>query len=135
MALFKFVKNIFIKKEINLFNYGNHTRDFTYIDDATAVIFGLVENKFLKNETIPYNIFNVGNGKPVHLKKFLQLIENKLKIKSKIKNLPFQKGDVKKTHANVKKIHSMIKIKKTKVDKGITNFIEWYIDYFNIKKN
>lgn len=134
MALFKFVKNIFVKKEISLFNHGNHTRDFTYIDDATSVIAGLIENKFLKNETIPYNIFNVGSGKPIHLKNFLQLIENKLKIKSKIKNFPFQQGDVKKTHANVKKLHSIIKIKKTKVSKGIANFIEWYIDYFNIKK-
>jgi len=134
MALFKFVKNIILKKEINLYNYGKHTRDFTYIDDVVSFIIGIIEKKNVKKELIPYTVFNIGNGKPIHLKNFLRLIENKLKIKSKIINLPFQIGDVKKTHANVKKINSIIKFKKTEVKSGITNFINWYTDYFNIRK-
>ena len=134
MALFKFVKNILQKKPIDLYNKGNHTRDFTYIDDVISAIVSLVDKKFIINQKIPYKVFNVGNGKPIHLKDFLKLIQTKLSIKAKINNFPFQQGDVIKTHANINKINLFVKSSKTPVAKGIANFVDWYMEYFKIKK-
>ena len=100
-GLYKFTKNIIDKKPIEVYNYGNHQRDFTYIDDITNAIQKLITKPSSK---IPYNLFNIGSGNPIALKKFIKIIEKKLNIKSKVKYLPLQKGDVKKTYANIKKL-------------------------------
>lgn len=130
MALFKFVKNISSSKKINLFNNGNHYRDFTYVDDIVESIVRLIKKP--SKHKIPYEIFNIGGSKPHHLKKtFLKYIEEVLNKKAIINNLPMQVGDVFKTHADTKKLQNKINFKpQTNLNEGINNFILWFKKYF-----
>ena len=131
MALFKFTKNIINNKSIELYNHGNHLRDFTYVDDIVDGIYLLIKKKSKK--TIPYEIFNIGNGNPKKLLDYLKYIEKNLNKTSKIKNLPLQIGDIIKTHSNINKIKKYTGYKpKTGIKTGIGKFIEWYKDYYKI---
>ena len=129
MAIFSFVKNAIKNKEINIFNKGNHQRDFTYIDDVaniTAKI--LLSKKHSKNE-----IYNIGNNKPIKLSRLINLIEKKLNLKIKKKLLPFQKGDVLKTCANISKTKNDFNYNpKENIETGLSKFIKWYKSYNNI---
>tara|TARA_B100000965_G_scaffold397589_1_gene414348 strand:- start:3415 stop:4395 length:981 start_codon:yes stop_codon:yes gene_type:complete len=132
MALFKFTNNMIKRKPIPVFNYGNHVRDFTYVEDVANILFKV----FKKKKNYNFNIFNIGNNKPVNLKVYIKEIEKNLNIKSKKKLLPLQTGDVYKTFSDSNKLYKFIKYKpKTDVKYGIKEFVKWYINYFNIKKN
>jgi len=125
MALFKFTKNIINNQSIELFNNGNHLRDFTYVDDIVDGIYSLIKRHSKKN--IPYEIFNIGNGNPKKLKDYLKFIEKKLNSKAKVKKLPLQIGDIFKTHSDIKKLKKYTNYKpKTNIEVGISKFIEWY---------
>ena len=129
MSLFKFINSGLNNKKIELYNYGKHTRDFTYIDDIVNSIF-LLYQKNKKNKKSIYKIFNIGNAKPIKLKSFVNYIEKIIGKKLKIKYLPMQKGDVEKTHSSPDKLYKYINYKpKTSVEEGIRNFYEWYIKY------
>ncbi len=131
MALYKFTNNIVKNKSIDLFNYGNHQRDFTYIDDVVDGVVSLIK-KFPKKNT-PYEIFNIGNGKSKKLIDYLKYIERYLLKKAKIRKLPLQNGDIIKTHSNIKKLKNFTNYKpKTDIDLGISKFIEWFKDYHKI---
>ena len=91
MALHKFTKAIYSKSTLSLFNNGNHTRDFTHVNDVTNLI-SIMIKKHLKK--IPYEVYNLGGGKPKKLSYFLKLIEKNTRKKTKLRNLPLQKGDV-----------------------------------------
>tara|TARA_A100001011_G_scaffold392898_1_gene481484 strand:- start:14590 stop:15579 length:990 start_codon:yes stop_codon:yes gene_type:complete len=131
MALYIFTKNILKKKFIPLFNNGSHIRDFTYVDDIVSGIKKVIFSK--NNNKDKYQIFNIGNGKPMHLKKYLKEIEKNLNIKAKIKRLPLQDGDIIKTHSSIKKISTYYGYRpKISLKKGIKNFIEWYRKYNKI---
>ena len=145
MALFKFTKNIINKKKINLYNYGQHVRDFTYIDDIIKSIFLVLKkvpkkNRFYnykrmnpKNSYCPYRILNIGGNQSVKLKTFVEILEKNLGIKSKKKYLPMQLGDVYKTQASTHWIKKNINfIQKIKIKVGIKNFLNWYFDYYKI---
>ena len=127
MALFKFTKNILEKKPIQVFNHGNHLRDFTYVDDVSrATILAL--NLNIKNN---HEIFNIGKGKSDNLKKYISLIEKILNLKAKKKLLKLQTGDIKSTLACNKKFFLYSKFKpKIKIEDGIRRFIEWYLWYY-----
>ena len=128
MALFKFTKNILKGKPVHVFNSGKHSRDFTYVDDIVDGIFKILVSKNKKNLK---NIYNIGFGKEIPLLKFLRLIEKFLQKKSKKKLLPLQKGDVIKTHSDIKLIKRDYRyIPKTKVENGVKKFVEWYISYY-----
>jgi len=130
MALFKFTKAIKNKKYIQLYNNGNHTRDFTYVDDVAESILRLLD-KQSKNK-IPYQIFNIGSNKPIKLKTFVDTIKKNLNIKVRVKNLPFQKGDIKKTHADNTLLSKKTKFRPlTDIDYGIKKFIIWYKKYYD----
>ena len=130
MSLFKFVKNISNNKNIKVFNNGNHYRDFTYIDDVVKILKKLALRKI--NLKTPYECFNICSSKPISLKKFIEIIEKNLDKKAKITNLGMQKGDIVKTHGNNYKLEKRIgKIKFTKIETGIKNFVDWYRVYFN----
>ncbi len=136
MALFSFVKNIFKNKSINLFNNGFHSRDFTYIEDAIYLVVKISESKKFFEKDNYHRIINVGTGYSVPLKKYLKLIENKIKKKAKIKYLKRQKGDMVKTYACIKKLSKIIKLKRrTSIKTGISNFVEWYKLFYNIRIN
>ena len=130
MALFKFTKGILEKKCIQVFNYGNHSRDFTYIDDAVKAILLMDKLKFKKN--LFFREYNVGNGKLVKLKKYIKEIETNLKMKAKIKYLPLQKGDVKSILSNNSKLNKFKEFKsRTNYKVGVKKFIEWYKEYYS----
>ncbi len=132
MAIFKFTKNIIDRKFINLFNYGKHVRDFTYIDDIVVGIENVIK-KIPKNK-IPFKIYNIGNGKPRKLLEYLKIIEKLLNKKAKVKKIPLQIGDIVKTHADVNLLKKEAGYKaKTNIEEGIKNFLEWYLWYY--KKN
>ena len=132
MALFKFTKGILENNKIELFNNGNHSRDFTYIDDIVNGIISIIKKP--NRNQIPFNIFNIGRGNSQKLKKYLNLIEKKLKKKAKIKNLPLQIGDIKKTHSDISSLKEFVNYKpKFDIESGINEFINWYINYY--KKN
>ena len=125
MALFKFAELIRKNLNIKLFNYGNHERDFTYIDDIIEGISKIINKPSSKK--IPYEIFNIGGNKSYKLKYFISMIESNLGRKAKFVKLPLQKGDVRKTHASTIKIDKLINKKKyIKLEKGIKYFFDWY---------
>jgi UDP-glucuronate 4-epimerase len=147
MALFKFTKNILENKNIDLYNYAKHSRDFTYIDDVVNIIIKLIKKpakgikNWNKNNPNPssscanFKIYNVSNGSKVSLIQFLKEIEKNLKKKAKINYLPLQKGDIQDTLSSTKLLNRTIKIKKKiSYKKGIKYFVDWYLNYY-IKKN
>ena len=132
MALFKFTKQITERKSIEVYNEGNHIRDFTYIDDVTEIIIKLI-NKTSKSK-VPSAIYNISSNNPKTLKYFIKLIEKKLNLKAHKKYLDLQMGDVHKTHGNSDKINKYVnKYKYINTELGIENFIEWYKEYINKK--
>jgi UDP-glucuronate 4-epimerase len=146
MSLFIFVKNILNNKKINVFNYGKMERDFTYVDDVAESIIKLIyktpkkNNKFsLKNprsdqSKYPFRILNIGNSQQVNLLKYIKIIEKKLSKKAKIKFMKIQIGDVRKTLSNSNELNKIISyMPKTKIEVGISKFIDWYKNYYKIK--
>jgi UDP-glucuronate 4-epimerase len=145
MALFLFTKAIINNETINVFNHGNMIRDFTYIDDIIEGIVRVSENKPKGNpgwegmhpdpssSKAPYKIYNIGNHDPVKLLDFINEIEKKLGKTAKKKLLPIQQGDVLTTFADVDDLVQNLKYRpNTPIRKGVGNFIDWYLDYYNI---
>ena len=132
MALFKFTKSILENKYIEVYNNGKHTRDFTYIDDAVDAIIKTGNEKLSPKEN--FKIYNIGNGKPVKLMHYISLIENKLKIKAKIKYFPMQKGDVEGILSDNTKIKKLKTFNQSKIDveTGVNRFIDWFRAYHKI---
>ncbi len=145
MALFKFTKAILEEKHIDVFNNGNHTRDFTYIDDIVNGIIKTLDNPATSNSDweskIPdpassvatWRIYNIGNNNPVHLMDYIKALEKVLGKKAKINFLPLQPGDVADTYADVTNLQKRFNYKpSTSVLSGVTNFIKWYKSYYKI---
>ena len=129
MSLYKFVDGISKNKKINVFNYGNHERDFTYVDDVVEIIEKLITKK--PAGKVPYKIFNISSGKPKKLKTYIRIIEKILGKKSKKNYLNMQLGDVKKTHGESKLVKKLVNKKNfTKFEIGIEKYIKWYKDYY-----
>ena len=129
MSLFKFIDLALKNKRIELYNYGNHTRDFTYVDDVVKAIY-LLHKKIDKLKRPVNDIFNIGNSNPITLLKFIKTIENTINKKIYIKYLPMQKGDVEKTHSNSSRLYNFIKFKpQTTIEEGVSKFYEWYDKY------
>tara|TARA_Y100000996_G_scaffold401414_1_gene372331 strand:- start:1045 stop:2055 length:1011 start_codon:yes stop_codon:yes gene_type:complete len=145
MALFKFTKAILNEKPIDVFNFGNHTRDFTYIDDIVQGIIKILDSPATMNidwdsnspdpanSKAPWRIYNIGNNKPVKLMDYIDALEKALGKKAKINFMPLQPGDVPDTFANVDNLKNNFNYKpSTSVDQGVKNFIEWYKNYYKI---
>ena len=131
MALFKFAKNIHLKKKINLFNNGNHSRDFTYIEDVTNLLLRLVKRNF--NSLNNHDIFNLCHGKTVNLKTYIGLIEKNLGTKANKNFISKQRGDVLKTYGDNKKILRLLNYKiRYGVEEGVKIFSEWFKKYTNV---
>lgn len=132
MALYLFVDAILNKKPIKVFNNGNLSRDFTYIDDIISGISSVIEND--SKESKKYHIYNIGNSKPVKLMNFINEIENATNNKALIKMLPMQAGDVETTFANITKLKKQYDyLPQTSIKVGVNNFVEWYKGYYNLK--
>jgi UDP-glucuronate 4-epimerase len=134
MALFLFTKAIVDGKPINVFNNGEMSRDFTYIDDIISGIQIVLDNPPLKeNESnTPYKISNIGNGSPETLGNFILSIEESLGIKA-IKNmLPMQPGDVPQTWADIQDLNALGYKSITSIKIGVKKFIDWYVSFYNV---
>ena len=146
MALFKFTRAILEDKEIEVFNEGNMTRDFTYIDDVIEAIVRVHEvipqrnpswsEEDLSSSSAPHKIYNVGNGSPVKLLDFIEEIENYLGKKAKRKLMPLQQGDVINTHSDCEELFSNTGFKpRINIREGVKNFLDWYLEYYKIDLN
>ncbi len=144
MALFKFTKNIIENKPIQVFNNGEHIRDFTYIDDIVSGVNGALERIIPTTSSwdsnipspefssAPFEIYNLGNGKPVKLMKYIREIEKNLGKKAKIQFQPLQKGDVVKTESDISLAKQNLGYNPTtNIENGIKNFVNWYKSYFS----
>ena len=145
MALFKFTKNILEEKTIDVFNHGKHTRDFTYVDDIVEGLIKTLDNPADSNadwnsnqpdpatSKAPWRIYNIGNNNPIQLMDYIDALEKALGKKAKINFLPLQPGDVPDTYANVDNLKRKFSYKpSTSVVKGVSNFVKWYKDYYQI---
>ena len=144
MALFLFTKAILEGKPIDVFNYGNMQRDFTYIDDIVEGVVRVIDNPPEGNSDwdgrnpdpssskAPYKVYNIGNNAPVKLMDFIDEIEKKLGKAAKKNMLPMQPGDVPATYADVTDLVNDLGYKPdTPIKTGISDFIDWYLDYFD----
>ena len=132
MAYFDFTKKIISNKKINIFNNGNHYRDFTYISD----IVNFIEIIIKKKENKKFEILNLGSNSPKKLKLFIELIEKKLKKEASKNYIGKQSGDMHGTHANMQKSIKNYNLNhKIDLKIGINKFIDWYIDYTKSKKH
>jgi len=130
MAMFLFTDAIINNKPIKVFNNGNLSRDFTYIDDIVAGVFAtLLEDS--KDSSL-YKLYNIGNSAPVQLMDFIKSIENNLGVVAEKEMLPMQAGDVNQTWADVSKLQNDYDYKpNTSVEKGVEAFIDWFKAYYN----
>jgi UDP-glucuronate 4-epimerase len=146
MALFKFTKAIKAGSKIQVFNYGRHKRDFTYIDDIVEGVVKVLDSPAKENEAwdsqlpdsatskSPWRIYNIGNNSPVELLDYIKAIESELGLRAIKDLLPLQPGDVPDTYANVDDLVKDFNFKpKMPLEEGIKNFISWYEAYYNSK--
>lgn len=145
MALFKFTKAIIEGRPIQVFNYGKHRRDFTYIDDIVEGVIRVLDRLAPPNpdwqgdapdpgtSRAPWRVYNIGNNNPVELVDFISALEKSLG-KTAIKELlPLQAGDVPDTYANVDDLVEQFHYKPaTTVGAGIDRFVTWYREYFKV---
>jgi UDP-glucuronate 4-epimerase len=145
MALFKFTKSILKGEHIDVYNFGKHKRDFTYIDDIIIGIIKAIDdipkpnlkwdskNPDPATSIVPWKIYNIGNNKSVDLGRYIKAIEKALNIKAKINYLPLQLGDVPNTYADISKIKNDLGYKpQTSVEEGVKQFVRWYKKYFKV---
>lgn len=132
MAMFLFTDAILNNKPIEVFNEGNLSRDFTYIDDIIQGVILILENETIKEK---YQLYNIGNNKPVKLLDFIEEIEKATNTKA-IKNMmPMQPGDVNATWADVDDLKEKFGYNpKVSMKEGVTNFINWYKSYYKINE-
>lgn len=145
MALFKFTDAIIAGKPIQVFNYGKHRRDFTYIDDTVEGIIRVLDSPAKPNpdwsgtspdpgsSTAPWRIYNIGNQKPVELMQYISALEAALNIEAEKTLLPMQPGDVPDTYADVDDLVADFDYQPmTTVEQGVSRFVQWYREFYNV---
>ena len=129
MAPVLFAKAGTQSQPIKVFNNGEQSRDFTYIDDIVQGIVLVAEDKWLLKN---YQILNIGKGSPVSLMDFIRLLEKELNLQFEYDFMPPQKGDVITTYSNTSEIEKLGYKASTPLEKGIPKFVEWFKDYYKI---
>jgi len=145
MALFMFTRNIIAGKPIDVFNYGNHRRDFTYIDDIVEGVVRVLDRVPEPNpdwnsdapdsasSNAPYRLYNIGNNQPVELMHYIEVLEDCLGMQAEKNMLPLQPGDVPATYADVTDLVRDVGYKPDmSVEQGVANFVAWYRDYYQV---
>jgi UDP-glucuronate 4-epimerase len=145
MALFLFTRKILAGEAIDVFNYGKHRRDFTYIDDIVEGVIRTLDRVPEPNpdwsgdhpdsasSTAPYALYNIGNNQPVELMHYIEVLEDCLGMKAEKNLLPLQPGDVPDTYADVQDLVRDVGYKPDmSVEQGVANFVAWYRDYYKI---
>jgi UDP-glucuronate 4-epimerase len=145
MAYYSFTQAIMEGKPIDVFNFGNMKRDFTYIDDIIEGVVRVMQkipqpnpdwdrkNPDPGSSYAPYKLYNIGNNNPVELIKFIEILENNLGKKAQKNMLPMQPGDVPITYADVDDLINNVGFKpSTSLEEGIKKFVEWYRWYYKV---
>jgi UDP-glucuronate 4-epimerase len=145
MALFMFTRNIIEGKPIDVFNYGNHRRDFTYVDDIVEGVIRTMDHVAQPDEawdsddpdpgssSAPYRIYNIGNQQPIELMRYIEVIEECIGKKAERNLLPMQPGDVPDTYADAEDLARDVGYRPgTPIETGVRNFVDWYIDYYQV---
>ena len=145
MAYFSFTKDMLEGSSIKVFNNGEMSRDFTYVDDIVEGVVKVMNhppegvtdwsglNPDPSSSRAPYKIYNIGNSSPVKLLDFIRLIERSLGIKADKIFMPIQPGDVEKTYADVEDlVHNLDYKPNTGLDVGIDQFVKWYRAFYNV---
>ncbi|MBP0462574.1 NAD-dependent epimerase [Roseomonas sp. PWR1] len=145
MALFLFTKNMIEGKPIKLFNGGNHTRDFTYVEDIAEGVIRASDavaapdpswnpaKADIATSNAPYRVYNIGNSTPVPLLAYIEAIEDALGVKAIKEYLPLQPGDVPDTCADVSRLEAATGYRPTTpVKTGVQAFVDWYRDYYRV---
>lgn len=145
MALFIFTKKILAGQPIDVFNYGHHRRDFTYIDDIVEGVIRTLDkvaapdSQWSGNDPdpatslAPYRLYNIGSNRPVELLRYIEVLEQCLGKKAEKNLLPLQLGDVPDTFADVDALVQDVDYRPTTtVEQGIAKFVDWYRDYYKV---
>lgn len=145
MALFMFTRKILAGEPIDVFNYGHHKRDFTYIDDIVEGVIRTLDKVAEPNpqwqgdapdpstSQAPYRLYNIGSNNPVDLLRYIEILEECLGKKAEKNLLPLQPGDVPDTYANVDALVEDVGYKPaTPIEQGIANFVDWYRNYYQV---
>jgi len=145
MALFKFTKAILEGKKIQVFNYGHHRRDWTYIDDIVSGIIKVLDRPAFGNASwsglnpdpgsskAPWRVYNIGNNTPTELLDFISSIEEFLGLTADKELLPLQDGDVPDTFADVTNLRDEFNFSpSTPLNDGISKFLTWYREYYEV---
>ncbi len=145
MALFLFTKKMLAGEPIPVFNHGRHQRDFTYVDDIAEGVVRVVYKTAepdpawssgapdLGTSVAPWRIYNIGNGEPVPLMKYIERLEECLGIEAEKEFLPMQAGDIEATHADISGLFDAVGYRpQVSVDEGVAHFVNWYRAYYDI---
>lgn len=145
MALFKFTQKILAGEPIDVFNYGNHRRDFTYIDDIVEGMIRVLDRPPEGNpdwdgmqpdsatSKAPWRVYNIGNNEPVELMRYIEILEDCLGKKAEKNMLPLQPGDVPDTYADVSDLMRDTGYQPdTRVEDGVRRFVEWYKEFYQV---
>ncbi len=145
MALFMFTKNIIEGKPIDVFNYGNHRRDFTYVKDIVEGVIRTMDHTAKSNDEwdaerpdpgtsrAPYRIYNIGNQQPVELMRYIEVIEACVGKEAEKNLLPMQPGDVPDTWADTEDLAADVGYApSTPIEVGVKKFVDWYLDFYDV---
>lgn len=145
MALFMFTKAILAGKPIDVFNYGRHRRDFTYIDDIVEGVIRTLDHVARPDpvwsgdepdsatSTAPYRLYNIGSNRPVELLRYIEVLEECLGRKAEKNLLPLQPGDVPDTYADVDALVEDVGYRpSTPVEEGVKHFVDWYRAFYKV---
>ena len=146
MALFLFTRNMLEGKPIDVFNYGHHQRDFTFVEDIAEGVVAALDHIAEPNpdwdpakpdpatSNAPYRLYNIGNSQPVELARYIELLEECLGIKAELNLLPMQPGDVPNTWADVQSLSDAVGYRpSTSVEEGVRRFVDWYLEFYDVK--
>ncbi|MSQ71613.1 MAG: NAD-dependent epimerase [Betaproteobacteria bacterium] len=143
MALFKFTRGILADEPIPVFNGGEMTRDFTYVDDIVEGVVRVIDRAPAADNAsaldspatsnAPYRIFNIGNNHPEKLLRYIEVLEHCLGRKARLELLPMQAGDVEATSADTSALERAVGFRPvTTIDTGVARFVEWYRSYYRV---
>ena len=143
MALFLFTRNILEGKPIDVFNYGHHRRDFTYVDDIAEGVVRTLERVAQPDpkwnsdapdpatSSAPFRLYNIGNNRPIELMRYIELIEECLGRKAQKNLLPLQSGDVPETFADIEDLVKEVGYRpSTPIEVGVKHFVDWFCEYY-----
>jgi len=145
MALFKFTRQILSGEPIDVFNYGNHRRDFTYVDDIVEGVVRVMDHIPSPNQAWdgrqpdpatsqgPWRVYNIGNNRPIELMRYIEVLEQCLGMTAEKNLLPMQPGDVPDTYADVTALVDDVGYRPdTPIEEGVARFVDWYRGYYEV---